>query len=443
MSKDIKIVDDMVDYVAQLRRHTEGRRSIHVKLSKLEKQFRQEHYRRFSASALRPLITNFGATMFALPNADLILIVQGASIDTIDILLRSVRREFRDAEIMKNIDPVQGKSDSFVEWFDLAKQYEAFQKYIARLAENLINLDQGAKVDASKLPDDKKIKGLGKIISHTPALKDVSPISLSKQVKLVPINAPRRKFEDHPFDPELLVQMVKAVRMADVGGMLRKQRVLAIMAGGERKPVMVHKFVPREVVFEKLLEAPVVGENVWLDGYIADLLASRVLFSAPNMLNGTSIASSIRATTRSILDGSFDEFSKSLGSISKSKVIVEFTVQDIFTNFEKYRQAQAKLSQEGFKILISDLDLPALLWLNCERFAVDFIKVRLPEGEQSEWVTDELMVNLKRCVKHVGQARLILAGCMSDQDIELGHKFGVTLFQGIGVEDYWQYEPLH
>jgi hypothetical protein len=433
MSKDVKTVQEMIDYVRQLRRHTEDRRAIHVKLSRLEKHFREEHYRRFAASALRPLITNNGATMFALPNADLVLMVQGARVDSIDTLLNHVRRKYRDAALLQNLDPVQGQSDAFVEWFELEEDYVGFRKYIEALGQSLMgNAETEAATSAGTQPDGKKTTpGRLEILA-----RETQRLAPSKKVKMVPIDAPVREEENRDIDPELLVQMVKAVRNADVGGMLRKQRVLAVLAGGQRQPVMIHKFVPRDVVFERLLNAPVSGENVWLDGYISDLLASRILFAAPNMANENSIASSIRATIKSIFDGSFDEFDQSLGAQPKSAVIVEFSAPDVLANFDLYKKAHAKLESAGFRLMISEVEIPALLWLNYASFEADFVKLRAPHLPEGEWLSADLESHLKRQIKNIGQARVILNECEKAEDVALGQRLGITLFQGAAVEPY-------
>jgi len=432
MSKDMKIVQEMVDYVRQLRRHTEGRRSIHVKLSQLEKHFREEHYRRFTASALRPLVTNYGATMFALPNTDLVLIANGAPVETIDTLLMHVRRKFRESHLMADIDPVQGVSDAFVQWFNLETEYEDFRSYMEGLAEAIIKDAPPEAVKDLDFKPAKKSPGMLEISSRAP-----ERLSPSAKVKMVPIEVPIRELEDRVFDPELVVQMVKAVGAADVGGMLRKQRVMAILPGGQKQDVMIHKYVPRDVVFEKLLEAPVKGENVWLDGYISDLLASRVLFSTPNMQNDKSIASSIRVTLRSIFDGSFDAFVASLGGLSKSKVIVELSAQDVLANFEDYHRAHARLDLDGFRLMLADVELTALLWLRYESFDADFVKTRLPRKPAGEWLSAGIEAKLKEQIKNIGQARVILDGCTASEDVELGMKLGITLFQGSAIEPYW------
>lgn len=430
MSKDMKTVEDMIDYVRQLRLHTEGRRSIHVKLSRLEKHFREEHYRRFTASALRPLVTNFGATIFALPTADLVLIVKDAKVDSIDTLLNNVRRKFKDSELIKQLDPVQGTTDAFVEWFELEEEYDSFRKYIEALGSSI--LDTVPQENAEE--EVARVKKPASTLEDSPSVPE--RLSPSKKMKMVPIDAPKREVEDRDFDPELVVQIVKAIGAADVGGLLKKQNVKAVLPNGQQQDVIVHKYVPREVVFEKLLDAPVTGENVWLDGYVTELLASRLLFSAPTMENDSSIASSIRATVKSMSDGSFDEFAGTLGRLSKSKVIVELSAQDVLTHFDQYQNAHAKLELSGFRVMIADVDLTALLWLNYESFEADFVKTRLPYGPAGEWLSEDLEHQLKTQIKRIGQARVILDGCNSSDDIELGIRLGITLFQGNAIEPY-------
>ncbi|MBL4836763.1 MAG: hypothetical protein JKY34_04230, partial [Kordiimonadaceae bacterium] len=137
MTKNTKSIDDMMDYVRQLRRHTDGRRALHIRLSSLEKHFREEHYRRFVASNFRTLISNATATMFALPNADVMLLCKDTPEDVLDAHLSNIRRKYKDSEVVAGINAVQGVSDAFVEWFDLEENYQGFYEYAHQLAEQL------------------------------------------------------------------------------------------------------------------------------------------------------------------------------------------------------------------------------------------------------------------------------------------------------------------
>jgi len=430
MTKNLKIVDEMVDYARQLRLHTKGRRAIHLKLSALEKHYRDERYRRFVASILRPLIVKHGATMFALPTNDLVLVVQNVGVDQIDTLLNHARRKFKDSDLISSLDPVQGVSDAFVEWFDLKEDYKGFRTYIETLADDIANIITGAKKAISEKKDKSPAEktAAGKVKPSSSAGKS-APVT-EKKLRMVPISAPEKNIEAHAFDPDLLVALSNALATVDVAGMMRKQRVMAMVDNAPARSVMVHRFIPRSVVFEKLFEAQVVGHNHWLAGYFMDLLATRALVSPPNMQNEHSLASSLQVTSANVCDSVFDQFDRSVGSQPRSTIILEFSITDVLANFGSYKMARQKIDPAGYRISIGDIDPHTLLWLDYQKFGTDFVKLKVPKEAEASWLTPELEAELRTKIAEIGIARVILDGCKSPGDLEMGKRLGITLFQG-------------
>lgn len=427
MSKDNKSVERMLDYVRQLRRHTEGRRAIHVRLSVLEREFQQEHYRLFSASALRGLVTKFGATMFSLPNADIILLVKDAAVDDIDPPLNNIRRKIKNSSIIARLDPVQGVSDDFVSWFDLESDYAGFADYIERLAKAL-DAKQAFKAQLEAKPDTKSKPKL-----NTPKSEDVPPKPPARHVRMMPIDAPAHTFEDRELDPELLLAITKALHGADIAGQLQKQHVMAIIGEGQMMPVLVHKWIPRHTLYEVLLKGKVLGANRWLDGYLEDYIAKRVLASTPSMANENSLASSIRVTSAAVMSDSFDLFDDQLKDAPRSKVVLEFSTVDIIANPAIYNAASDKVVALGYRISIADLHPLSFLAIEYDQLKGSFVKLVKPEGPVGDWLDAKAETAIHSKVARIGQARVILDGCHEPSDIDLGHLLGITLFQGQAI----------
>jgi len=432
-------IERMVDYVRGLRRHAEGRRAVHVKMSALEREFRQEHYRLFAASALRVLVTKFGATIFSLPNADIVLVVKDASIDDIDPPLNNIRRKLKKSAVVARLDPVQGVSDDFVTWFDLEADYEGFKTYVERLATAL---EAGAafRDDLEEvikpLPRGKKLEIKKPASAEAPPLKPPA-----RHVRMMPIDAPAHTFEDRELDPELLLAITKALHGADIAGQLRKQPVMAIIGEGEMMPVLVHKWIPRHLLYEVLLKGRVLGANRWLDGYLEDYIAKRVLASTPSMANEDSLASSIRVTSAAVLSDSFDLFDSSIGAAPRSKIVLEFGAVDIIANPVVYSAASEKVLGLGYRISIADLHPLSFLAIEYDKLNGTFVKLVKPEGPVGKWLTEETETAIHRKVDRVGQARVILDACHEPADIDLGHLMGITLFQGQAVAPLMELQP--
>lgn len=432
MAKNSGSVERMLDYVRGLRRHGEGRRAVHIKLSALEREFQQEHYRMFSAAALRGLVTKYGATLFSLPNTDIVLIVKDASVDDIDPSLNTIRRKMKQSSLISSLDPVQGKSDHFVTWFDLEKDYAGFSSYVERLS---VALEAGAEFRDENEPevDVKPVKAKPGTLKKPDNIPSAPPKSPVRHVRMVPIDAPAHTFEDRELDPELLLAITKALHGADIAGQLRKQPIMAIIGEGEMMPVLIHKWIPRHQLYEVLLKGRVLGANRWLDGYLEDYIARRVLASTPAMSNENSLASSIRVTSSAVLSDSFDMFDQAIGSAPRSKIVLEFGAVDIIANPAQYAAASARVLELGYRISIADLHPLSFLAIEYDKLRGSFVKLVKPAGPVSDWLKDDVEEAIHRKVDRVGQARVILEGCHEPGDIDLGHLLGITLFQGRAV----------
>ncbi|UTW58661.1 hypothetical protein KFE96_17875 [Kordiimonas sp. SCSIO 12603] len=443
MAKDIKAVHEMLDYTKQLRLHTEGRRALHIRLSVLEKHLQEEHYRRFAAASFRTLKTDYGAASFSLPNNDLVLIVKDARVDVIDPMLNQVRLKFKEASALRTIDPIQGVSDAFVEWFDLEAEYDVFTKYVAKLAQAVL---EGKKIPASRnvsaskpktkskaKPDVNPDTGLIKIAPQGDAGAPL-PSEPPQKMKVSKIESPARKPQSKKLDPEMLLTLTKAITSADVGGLLRRQCVMAILGIQAPQMVMVHRWVPQQVVFDTFLKSKLTEVDPWLSGFLEDLIATRVLASDPNMENENSLASSLKVTAAGVLAREFDKFEEGLGNQSRGNIVLEFSSLDVTSNFAAYLAAREKLQTSGFKSCIAGVDPRALAWLNLGNLQSDFLKVMNPASTVETWLDRKEEDRIISIIEKIGSNRIILEGCHSSEDIILGQRLGITMFQGEAVD---------
>jgi len=429
MTKSFKSIDDMFDYVRQLRKHTEARRAIHVKLSVLEKHFREEHYRRFVATSLRPLITKHGATMFALPNTDVVLIVKGASIDTIDPLLNNIRRKYRDSSLVSGIDVIQGVSDAFVSWFDLEKEYEDFLTYTKALADRLKGTAPSETPLEATVPERKRTPGLLELNARPP-----KPLSASSKIQMIALGKRPDTAEKRSLDIDLAHTIQKALHGVDITGMVRRQSIMAIVGTQSPKLVMVHKFVPPDVVFSSLMKTEVTLDDPWLLGYLEGLFADKMIVSTRAEDNDESIVSSLRVSCASVCSPLFDKFTQSLGKHKRSALLIEFGAVDVMADFSTYIGAHEKLDDLGYKVSVADIDPRTLLWMDYANLGADFVKLYVPDEPIADWSSTGIEQGIKDRIQKIGLARIILDGCHKQEDIALGQRLGVTLFQGSAVD---------
>src|SRR3546814_20280524 len=87
---------DLRDYVQRLDRHRQGRRAVHIHLSRLKPQNRREHHIRIAANTFEDLVKQFEGHIFSLSNADLVFVCKGASPDQMDVAVTKLRYLFSE-----------------------------------------------------------------------------------------------------------------------------------------------------------------------------------------------------------------------------------------------------------------------------------------------------------------------------------------------------------
>lgn len=407
MNKGPDPLDSMLDYVHQLKKHTEGRWAMHLKLSALERPMQEPYYRREVASALRPLVTRKSAKIFALPNADSVIVTGPASLNDIAPTVVDVRKKLRDSEFMRSYDPVIGRSDDFIEWFELETEYEDFDIYCRELARKAVQ------------------KATGSAAAPSPKAKKMSPQAASKAADPSP-----EEPELHQLDAFVLAGAMRKMAWADMNKALKKQKTVAVVGDREPTAVLVHQFVDVTQLLKDLTDVTVTEYDRWLEGYIGEEVAIKLLDAQPDLANTGSLASSIRLTCTAVLSASFDRFNAGLSGTQRSRIVIEFSLIDVLSHPRCYRAAYEKTESLGYKIALADLEPESLLWLDYEKLHASFIKLHKPKDVRADWLPHDLEQEINARIAQIGRARVIFDGCESERDVLLGQQLGITLFQG-------------
>ena len=410
MGKETDILEAMLDYVRQLKRHAEGRRALHIKMSTLERHMQEPYYRREVASALRPLVTNKGAKLFALPNADLVVTTSHASLDDIAPTINDIRKKLRDSSVLSSLDPMVGVSDRFIEWFDLESDYADFATYAEQLAEQVVR--------PAKKPSQAPGHGASKEPDQQATVKKSDPAE-------APVEDEHRQ-----LDAFVLAGAMRKIPWTDVSDTLAVRPVFAIVGSSKPVPALMHKYVDFCRLLEKLTNVTVEHYDRWLEGYLSETVAIKLLESQPDLGNEASIATSIRLTCSSVLSGEFQRFDDTLPASAKTAIAIEFSLIDILAHPRAYEKAFSRVKQQGYKVSLADVEPESLVWLNHEKLHATFIKLHKPADMDVDWVPASMRNEIAAAITEIGKARVILDGCSSEHDIQLGQQLGITLFQG-------------
>ena len=114
----------MLDYVQRLERHREGRRALHIHLSKLEAQNRGEHHLRIAENTFEELTKQFDGQAFAMQIGDIVFVCRDASNADMDDAVQRLRGLFEDDPLAQSIDARD--EYLFCTYYNVESQYAPF-----------------------------------------------------------------------------------------------------------------------------------------------------------------------------------------------------------------------------------------------------------------------------------------------------------------------------
>ena len=121
----------LLDFVRRMERFREGRRAVHLHLSRLRPYNRREHHLRIAATTFDGLIRKFEGALFRMQNGDMVFVAKDARVEDIDPAVMRLRFLFSEDPLLNN----PADEGGFCSWYDLERQYadllEAAQSLVA------------------------------------------------------------------------------------------------------------------------------------------------------------------------------------------------------------------------------------------------------------------------------------------------------------------------
>lgn len=426
-------LEQLRDYANQLKRHTKGRRAVHIHLSRLEKHHQESVFKREASANIKPLIDKFSGTRnFALSNNDLMLITNGASLDDIEPAMVQIRKQFNDDPLIKQLDPVQGRSDDFAVWYDLEKDFQEFLESIKLMcaAEKA-----GKQLLESFQPSINVIKK--STVSNMADDGFIDPHKKKKTrraVKIVRTDA-RKEVPKVTLNAETVLKLSKFINVMDITAYMRPQDIVAIVGKGKPTVAMIERSIKTEEVVHQLIKEVDLDSNSWLKGYLSDIISERMVLSEPELKNKKSLASMVPLTANCIVGPHFATFEKGHNSVDKSAIIIEISLVDLLSDSVRYKEAEDRARTSGYKLAIGSIDPLAFTALDISMLDVDFFKIRW-RASMKDWLQGDNLKKFKKALTKIGLPRVIITDCDSAESIKLMRSCGAILFQGSAVDGY-------
>ena len=381
----------LLDYVQRLERHREGRRAVHIHLSKLKAQNRREHHLRIAENTFDELTKQFDGQAFAMQNGDIVFVCRDASIADMDDAMQRLRRLFEDDPLAQSIDA--GHEDLFCNYYNVESQYAPFLE----IAEGLYNEEQ------------RRIKRLQMAAEQS---------------------GESMQGEQTPLSPQQLGKLVEFLGRADLSSVMRRQSICAVAGTDLPRPVFKELFISIGELAQQVLPNVNLAANRWLFQHLTETLDLRVLKLLTQADDRDLLSSfSVNLNVGTLLSRKFAEFDTSLRTGGRGTIVIELQLIDIYSDVANYMFARDFVRERGYRVCIDGVTHQSLPLVDRQALGADLVKLAwLPE--LSDGVSDETRENLNKQVERVGPSRVILARCDAPNAICLGQSMGISMYQG-------------
>jgi EAL domain-containing protein (putative c-di-GMP-specific phosphodiesterase class I) len=385
----------LLDYMQRLGRNVDGRMAVHIHLSRLRPQNRQDHHIRIAAATFEGMVQNYEGQIFTFSNSDLFLICKDAAIEDIDAAIMKVRYLFSEDPLSQGDD--EEDLARFCTWYNVTTQHE-----------ELLDL-------VKQMHRERERKNR---LAVTQDRADTRTRSGKKSL-----------------DPEQLGKLESFLLRADLSNLMRRQPVCAITPTNPNpQPVFRELYISISDLQQTVLPEFDLSSNLWLFQHLTQTLDSRML----SMLirnDDTSIASSfsVNLNVQTILSPPFLNFDSSLKAVARGTVVIELQAIDIFGEMGAYMFARDFMRERGYRICLDGLNHLTLQFIDRDRLGLDLLKL-IWTPDMADDVSGTRATELKEHVDRCGRARIILSRCDSDEAVRFGQSLGITMYQGRYVD---------
>jgi hypothetical protein len=364
----------------RIDRIRDGRVAVHIHLSRLRPQNRQDGHIRIALRMLEPIVNNYRGQMFLLGTSDIVFLLKDPYATDVENMIFKLRALFSKDPLTFQ-DSGDGH-DHFCTWYELGESgdYEAFLK-AAR---------DGA-AEARKRSREKEL-------------------------------APR---PPRPIDSKILGDVLSRLSLMNVSALIRRQSSIVIPTETQAVVLFQEFYVGMAELQEALAPDVNLMGNRWLFQHLSQTLDLRVLGALSEMiLKKPPQIYSLNLNISTVISDAFERFETKI--MGQAGISVEMQVLDILGDSSGFYAARKKLRERGHMVTIDGLNELTLKFLDVMQFDADLYKVTwspdMTEGEHA--------MTLAEAVATIGADKILLARCDSESAISWGLNRGIKRFQG-------------
>ena len=391
----------LLDYAQRLDRHREGRRAVHIHLSRLKPQNRREQHIRVAVNTFQEIVSQYDGQVFVLSNCDLMFLFKDAKIADIDEAVMRLRYLFSEDPLAQGND--EEDLARFCTWYNIQTNYNTFLQVVEELYEDEQRRERRLAAAAEAAGEDEK------------TVDDRTPLN-----------------------PEQLGRLENFLERADLSSVLRRQHICAVI--GENPPQSIFKelFISIGDLATTVLPDVNLVANRWLFQHLTQTLDRRMLKLLARADDSDLYSSfSLNLNIDTLVHPDFIEFDKSLRTGSRGTIVVELQPVDVFADFNAFMFARDFAREKGYRICLDGVGINFFEFIDRQKLGLDLVKlIWTPDlsNESNQARHQEMAAH----IAEMGKSRIILSRCDTPASIRLGQSLGITMFQGRYIDSLLQ-----
>ena len=404
LKKDVPIHD----YLSKISGELGNYKALYICMHKLKSSNQRSLPRQNLFDTFSEITTKFGGEIFGLPNDDVIVFYNKKAEEEILAGLIKVRYSFHEDPLFKTDQDLE--QIGFIKYFDLSTNQKGLRAAIADAMES-----------ASLL---------------FPAGKEKTNITDTGSGGSAHFGARKLRRE---LTPDSLSKVQKALLMTDFSSLIRRQSVCAVIGKSSPQVLFDEVYVSIADLRDMLLPDVDLASNPWLFLELASTLDKRVLAHVAQHDDGALANNfNLNLNISTILSDEFLEFDESINATSRSSIVLDVQLADIFSDIKAYMLAKTFAQYRGYKICIDGISADKLKYLNRENFGADLIKII--------WSPSflEVISNDKHFMDYTNRAeraKMILCRVDDPKAVEIGNSLGINLYEGRYIQKLLSSNP--
>ncbi len=388
-----------LDFVKRIGKQTDGRRAVHVHLSRLRPYHQRDHHLRIAQNACEDLIAKFSGTLFRLYNNDLILFTTNATVSQIDETILRLRYLFSDDPMLAgdyNLD-----ADQFCTWFDLEREYADLIALAIQKNEELETQRRREKAEAIAS------------LSGKPQEKPTTPLL-----------------------PSHLAIVAKAIDQADLSSLMKRQAIYLVNEGQKPEGLFNELFFSIDQLQKTLLPTHNLLSNRWLFQDLTRYLDKRMLVILRQNDDSTlSRSYSLNLNVATSLSEEFLKLDQALGDAARRSIVIEFQLLDVFSDVGSFTFARDFLKERGYKICLDGITHLSLPMVDRRKMGFDLVKLQWNQ-DLTKFLDTPRGDEIRATVKGVDPNRMILCHCGAEEAMTTAQDLGIKLMQGFYIDKF-------